>query len=192
VIGKEEKHRALTTVVPTAHVVLYGGMRRACRAHETVNRDPSEEEESMYRKMLGLLVMGGLIVLAHLTMAQEKQPDATLHLSTGSVAVGIGFTWGSGVLTYKGKEYPFSIEGLSVVDVGISKAEATGSVYDLKRLEDFNGNYTGVTAGVTVAGGAGATAVQNQNGVVINLVGTSQGLKFKLSVDGVKMTLKGS
>jgi hypothetical protein len=142
--------------------------------------------------MISLMVIGGLILLAHLTLAQEKKADATLHLSTGSVAVGIGFTWGSGVLTYQGKEYPFSIGGLSIVDVGISQAEATGSVYNLKRLEDFNGNYTGVTAGVTIAGGAGATSVQNQNGVVINLVATTQGLKFKLSVDGVKLTLKES
>jgi hypothetical protein len=141
---------------------------------------------------MSLMVIGSLIVFAHLTLAQEKKPDATLHLSTGSVAVGIGYTWGNGVLTYQGKEHPFSIEGLSVVDVGISKAEANGTVYNLKRLEDFNGNYTGVTAGATIAGGAGATSVQNQNGVVINLTGTSQGLKFKLSVDGVKMTLKKS
>jgi hypothetical protein len=146
----------------------------------------------MHRKIMSLMVLGSLIVFAHLTLAQEKKPDATLHLSTGSVAVGIGFTWGNGVLTYQGKEYPFSIEGLSVVDVGISKAEANGTVYNLKKLEDFNGSYTGVTAGATVAGGAGATSVRNQNGVVIDLVGTSQGLKFKLSVDGVKMTLKKS
>jgi hypothetical protein len=142
--------------------------------------------------MLSLMVIGSLMVGAHLTLAQEKKPDATLTLSTGSVAVGIGFTWGNGTLTYQGKEHPFSIEGLSVVDVGVSKAEATGVVYNLKKLEDFNGNYTGVTAGATVAGGAGATSVQNQNGVVINLTGTTQGLKFKLSVDGVKMTLKKS
>jgi len=146
----------------------------------------------MHRRMISLMVIGSLILLAHLTLAQEKKPDATLRLSTGSVAVGIGFTWGSGVLTYQGKEYPFSIGGLSIVDVGISQAEATGSVYNLKRLEDFNGSYTGVTAGVTIAGGAGATAVQNQNGVQINLVATTQGLKFKLSVDGVKLTLKES
>jgi hypothetical protein len=142
--------------------------------------------------MIGLMVIGSLIVLAHLTLAQEKKPDATNHLSTGSVAVGIGYTWGNGVLTYQGKEHPFSLDGLSVVDVGISKAEANGTVYNLKRLEDFNGTYTGVTAGATVAGGGGATTVRNQNGVVIDLLGTSQGLKFKLSVDGVKMTLKGS
>jgi hypothetical protein len=108
------------------------------------------------------------------------------------MAVGIGYTWGNGVLTYMGREYPFSIDGLSVVDVGISSASASGSVYNLTKLEDFNGNYMGVTAGATVAGGAGAATIQNQNGVVINLVGTGQGLQFKLSVDGVKMTLKES
>jgi hypothetical protein len=142
--------------------------------------------------MISLMVIGSLIVLAHLTLAQEKKPDATLHLSTGSVAIGIGFTWGSGVLTYQGKEHPFSVEGLSVVDVGISKAEANGTVYNLKRLEDFDGNYTGVTAGAAIAGGAGATTIRNQHGVAIDLVGTSQGLKFKLSVDGVKLALKKS
>lgn len=146
----------------------------------------------MHRKMIGLMVIGSLIVLAHLTLAQEKRPDATIHLSTGSVALGIGYTWGGGVLTYQGKEYPFSIDGLSIVDVGVSKAEANGTVYNLKRLEDFNGNYTGVTAGATVAGGGGATTIRNQNGVAIDMVGTTVGLKFKLSVDGVKMTLKKS
>ena len=32
--------------------------------------------------------------------------------------------------------------------------------------------------------------LRNQNGVVLNLVATTQGLKFKLAVDGVKVTLK--
>jgi hypothetical protein len=146
----------------------------------------------MYRKMISLMALVSLVVVVGLTLAQEKQPDATIQLSTGSVAVGIGITWGNGVLTYQGQEYPFSVDGLSVVDVGISKASASGVVYNLKKLEDFNGNYTGVTAGATIAGGAGASTIQNQNGVVINLVGTSQGLKFKLSMDGVKMTLKAS
>src|SRR5262245_20271094 len=146
----------------------------------------------MYRKMISLMAIVSLVVVVGLTLAQEKQPDATIQLSTGAVALGIGVTWGSGVLTYQGQEYPFSVDGLSVVDVGISKASASGVVYNLKKLEDFNGTYAGVTAGATIAGGAGANTMQNQNGVVINLVGTSQGLKFKLSMDGVKMTLKSS
>ena len=146
----------------------------------------------MYWRMISVMVITSLVVVGGLTLAQERQPDATVRLTAGSVAAGIGYTWGDGVLTYKGQEYPFSINGLSVVDVGISSASASGSVYNLKKLEDFNGTYTGVTAGATVAGGAGAAAMENQNGVVMNLVGTSQGLKFKLSMDGVKMTLKAS
>ena len=99
---------------------------------------------------------------------------------------------GDGVLTYLGKEYPFSVSGLSVIDVGVSSVEVKGSVYNLKKIEDFNGNYSGVTAGATVAGGAEASTIKNQNGVMINLVSATQGLQFKLSVDGVKLTLKQS
>ena len=139
---------------------------------------------------LTFLVIGSVALGSSRARAQEETPDGTVKLSAGSVAAGIGFSWGGGVLTYQGKEYPFDVSGLSVADVGISKAEGSGSVYNLKKLADFNGNYTGVSAGVTVAGGGGGMALKNQNGVVLNLVGTTQGLKFKLGVDGVKITLK--
>jgi len=122
--------------------------------------------------------------------AQEETPDGTVKISSGSVAAGMGFTWGGGVLTYQGKEHSFDVSGLSVADVGISKAEATGVVSNLKNLADFSGNYTGVSAGATVAGGGGGTVLKNQNGVTLKLTGTTQGLKFKLAVDGVKLTLK--
>jgi hypothetical protein len=144
----------------------------------------------MRRGMISVVMIGSLLVLASWALAQEKKPSGTLKLSEGSVAVGIGFSWGSGVLTYEGKEYPFSVEGLSVADVGISRADATGVVYNLTQLTDFNGNYTAVTAGAAVGGGAGATTMRNQNGVVIDLIGTTQGVKFNLSVDGVRFTLK--
>src|SRR5712672_476537 len=81
-------------------------------------------------------------------------PDATLRLSTGGFAPGIGVNWGSGTLTYKGKSYPVKVKGLSVGKVGITKASAFGKVYNLKHLQDFNGHYDvgakgmrGVTAG---------------------------------------------
>ena len=93
-------------------------------------------------------------------------------------------------MTYQGKDYPFDVSGLSVVDVGVTQAEASGDVYHLKSLADFNGNYTGVSAGAAIAGGGGGIALQNQSGVVLKLSGTTQGLKFKLGVDGVKLTLK--
>jgi hypothetical protein len=58
-----------------------------------------------------------------------------------SGAIGVGVSWGDGVLEYRGKKYPFTVEGLSVLDLGVSKVSAQGTVTNLKNLEDFNGNY---------------------------------------------------
>jgi len=113
-----------------------------------------------------------------------------VRMTGKSIAAGVGFSWGSGVLTYEGKEYPFSITGLSAGDIGITSVEVSGNVFNLKSLDQFNGNYTSFNAGVTLAGGAGGATMRNQNGVVINVVVTTQGLNFDLGVDGVKVELK--
>ena len=137
-----------------------------------------------------VITMTMFLCLSGLAIAQDKKVDATLTMSEGQVAFGIGFNWGKGVLTYEGKEYPFKVKGLSVVDIGITKATSSGKVYNLKKLEDFNGNYTAASAEGTVAGGAGALTMKNQNGVVIDLVSTTVGANLKLSVEGVKITLE--
>jgi hypothetical protein len=147
------------------------------------------EAMRVFRVASGVAAICGLLLLHSPAQAKEKA-DATIRLSSGSVAVGIGFSWGSGTLHYKGKDYPFSVDGVSVGDVGVSKAEAVGNVYHLKKLEDFNGNYTAASAGATVAGGGSASTMENQNGVKINIHSTTRGLKLKLAVDGVKIQLK--
>lgn len=146
----------------------------------------------MRRKLMtevSVAVLVGVILVAGTALAQDK-PDATLTFSGGSVSVGIGYSWGSGTLTYQGKEYAFTVDGLSVGVIGGSSVTATGDVYNLKKLEDFDGNYAAGTAQGTLGGGAGATAMQNQAGVVIKLVSTTQGIEFKLASSGVKITLK--
>ena len=49
----------------------------------------------MYRRMISVIALASLVVWVGLTLAQEKKPDATLRLSAGSVALGIGYTWGT-------------------------------------------------------------------------------------------------
>jgi hypothetical protein len=124
--------------------------------------------------------------------AAEKKaaPDATIELKGGSFAAGIGFSWGGGTLKYQDKEYPISADGLTVGEVGITNITASGKVYNLKSLEDFDGNYTGATAGATAAGGGGITSLTNQKGVKIDIVSTTQGAKLSLAVGGVKMKIK--
>ena len=134
-----------------------------------------------------LLLAGG--PPAHAKGKAKAHPDATVSFEGGSVAAGIGYSWGSGTLHYQGKSYPLKVDGLSVGDVGVSKVNASGTVWHLKKLEDFPGTYTAASAGAAVAGGGGVAAMQNQNGVEIRAHATSKGLKLKLGVDGVKIDL---
>jgi hypothetical protein len=145
----------------------------------------------MKRTLTGLAIIGVmLLMVTNGRAAEEKKPDATVKMSGKSVAAGVGFSWGSGVLTYQGKDYPFSVSGLSAGNIGAGSAELSGQVFNLQNLADFNGNFTSVGAGATVAGGGGAMSMRNQNGVVMNVVGTTKGLTFKLGVDGMKVELK--
>ena len=141
-------------------------------------------------KKIGLLLLV-LVVMTGLTQAaKEEKPDATIRLSGKAVAAGVGFSWGKGTLTYKGKDYPISVKGLSVAKVGVTGMTASGEVYHLKKLEDFDGNYTGVGAGMTLAGGRSAITVKNQNGVRIRLISTNRGVDLTVGGGGVEMKIK--
>ena len=144
----------------------------------------------MRRSVIASMLVGSFIaLLAGLAAAQAKKPDATLTLTEGSVAVGIGWTWGKGTLSYQGKTYPFKVEGLSVGEVGMTRATAAGNVFNLKKLADFSGTYAAGGAEGTVGGVAGISAMKNQNGVVVELKSTTQGANLKLAAEGVKLTL---
>jgi hypothetical protein len=117
------------------------------------------------------------------------QPDGTVNLTGGSVAAGVGFTWGHGDLNYGGQPHAFKISGVSLVDVGAASISASGHVYNLKNLADFTGNYVAMTAGITVAGGGSVAYLKNEHGVVIKLHSTDVGLRFNLAANGVKVTL---
>ena len=121
--------------------------------------------------------------------AGEQQPHATIKLEATSFALGFGFSWGNGTLTYRGKEYPVELQGFSLVDIGISSIDAVGKVYGLNNLEDFDGNYVGADAGLTLAGGGSAAALRNQNGVNIVFVSTNRGLEFALGFSSVFMKI---
>ena len=144
----------------------------------------------MNRKLVGLAIIRAMLLIAPIGRAAEEKPDATVKMTGKALSAGVGYSWGSGVLTYQGKEYPFSISGISAGDIGFNVAELSGEVFNLKNLADFNGNYTSAGAGATVAGGGGGMTMKNQNGVTMNVAGTTRGVSFKLGVDGMKVELK--
>lgn len=122
--------------------------------------------------------------------AAEDEASGTVTIESKSVALGVGVSWGDGKLHYKDKTHAFSVKGLSVVDVGVSKVSARGKVFHLNKLEDFAGTYAAAQAGAAVGGGMSAVVLRNQNGVVLELTSTQTGIKFTLAGEGIEVKLK--
>ena len=122
--------------------------------------------------------------------AEKATPSGKVTMESTSIAAGIGVTWGDGKLTLKGKTYPFSIDGLTLVDWGISKAQATGDVYNLTDPAKLGGTYVAAEAGLTLAGGMGGMVLRNQDGVILHLRSVSQGARLQLGTSGLIIKMK--
>lgn len=135
-----------------------------------------------------LVAVAVLVIAAGSAWAAEDM-TGKVSIETMSIAAGFGGTWGQGVLEYRGQRYPFTVTGFSIVDVGVAKVLASGEVYNLKKVEDFEGMFMAAMAGATLGGGAGAAAMQNQNDVSMVWTSTSQGLSFSLAQAGLSVKL---
>jgi hypothetical protein len=121
---------------------------------------------------------------------EGEKPDATVKLQSRSVAFGAGVSSGDGVISYQGKDYPFTISGLSLLDIGVSNVSATGRVYFLKNISDFSGNYFATQATFALAGGGGELVMANGNGVYVALQSQQSGTQLTLGPSGVSLKLK--
>jgi hypothetical protein len=121
-------------------------------------------------------------------------PSGYVWLSGGVVALGIGYSWGHGTLynSKDQKEYKFKISGVSVADVGGAGINAEGEVYNLTSPTDLSGDYSAVTAGLTIIEGGSVAYLKNDRGVVIKLHSQTGGLRFNLSANGMHVTLQQS
>jgi hypothetical protein len=129
--------------------------------------------------------------------------STTLHAETGSVAVVftkggliLGVGGGEGVLTFRGKHYPFTVSGMSVgATIGASTTKLVGRALNLRGPESIEGTYSAVGAGGALAGGAGSVRLRNTNGVITNgvilqLSGPKVGVELSAAVAGVTIRLK--
>src|SRR6266851_1096418 len=116
-------------------------------------RQRPKEWGSMQRTIMNMGAIASLCLMASCLTAQAQPPDATLKVHTVSIAVGAGYSWGGGIMTFQGQAYPCRVDGLAVGAVGSSSADAIGNVYNLTHIEDFSGHYLAVSAGALLAGG---------------------------------------
>jgi hypothetical protein len=122
-------------------------------------------------------------------IAQEEPPAGRVSIETTSVAAGIGLSWGHGTLKLHGREYRFSVDGVTFVDFGVGKSSAVGEVYNLNQVAKFEGNYVAAEASFALGGGVGKVALRNSNGVIIHLTSISQGARLQLGSSGINIKL---
>lgn len=138
--------------------------------------------------LIASIILAVCVIFSGTVIAQDK-PSGTIEISSKTIAIGIGVSWGHGTLKYKGKEYRFKVDGLSVLDLGIASVSAAGEVFNLEYVSDFAGTYSGGEAAAALAGGAGTATLKNQNGVKLKIKSKKQGVQLKLAPEGLKIKL---
>jgi len=148
------------------------------------------------RAMRALAAGAGLVLLAACAATQPAPNAQSIEGLTPSGTVRItevvaaGMTGGSGTLMFQGRSYPIRLVGSVIGPGGASKIEASGNVYNLSNLSQFEGLYAESTgkAGLEQSGMA-QLWMRNKNGVIMHLTGTSQGMVLSLGRDEVMVKL---
>jgi hypothetical protein len=134
--------------------------------------------------LLGFLVSAGAA-----TPTFAEVGAVSVVFTKGGFILGVG--GGQGVLTFRGKRYPFTVSGMSIgFTVGASTTKFTGRALNLRSPSDLAGSYAVAGAGGAVAAGAGGVQLQNANGVILQLSGPKVGAEVSAAVGGVTIAMR--
>lgn len=146
------------------------------------------------RLRLTAFVVAALAAITALAIARADDQlvqSGTLTISQTRVGFLVSAHAGGGTLHYRGQDYPFSIGGLGIGGIGITKLEATGTVYNMTDRAEFSGVYSQLRSGITVGDqGNGKLWLKNGSGVVLKLRGASKGVGLSLGADAVTISFK--
>jgi hypothetical protein len=137
------------------------------------------------------LVAIAVCALVLSTASSLAQAPGYVRVKLVKAGLMVGAGSGSGVLTYRGRDYPFSVSGVSLgVTAGGSVSRLEGWASGIKEVRDFAGTYSSVGAGGALVGGAGGVRVENEKGVVITLRGPKAGMEFAANLSRIAISLK--
>jgi hypothetical protein len=146
----------------------------------------------MRKYVKGMMLAAAIGFLASVGLATPSVAETgrvTVVFTKGGFIVGVG--GGKGVLTFRGKNYPFTVSGMSVgFTIGASTTKFVGRALNLRSPGDLAGSYAAGGAGGALAAGAGGVQLQNANGVILQLSGPKVGAEVSAAVGGVTITMQ--
>jgi outer membrane immunogenic protein len=148
------------------------------------------------RKMSARLVLSAAITVGAMlqtaSAADQECPAGDLPVSATveghmtTVGFIVGARWGEGTLTLAdGSQHKFTAQGAKLLETGAAKVTFKGKVYNLQKMEDFEGNYGAISGGLTVIKGlTGGAVLTNDKCVYINVEGESEGVRLSAPAPG--------
>jgi len=99
---------------------------------------------------------------------------ATFDLKVYALSSGQKASNASGVLTYQGKKYPFTVKGIGLNEnqIGAAQLVANATVYNLNKASDFEGTYFAVIAEMEATG---KSRIRSNKNILVDLRGWSKG-----------------
>jgi hypothetical protein len=145
-----------------------------------------DRREGLLRRRAAIL---GLLVAMSLVSSAEAK-DGYLSVTFTKVGLVGGVGAGRGVLTFEGREHPFTVYGLSLgVAIGGSVTHLEGRAAYMSKLSDFPGSYRAFGLGGALVGGAGGVQLKNKHGVIVTLEGPKAGMEFSANLSRVRFAL---
>ncbi len=125
-------------------------------------RKPGKAETMSWVVRLGVLTLFAVVLPVTSSLAQATGYVRVKLLKAGLL---VGAGGGNGVLTYRGRDYPFRISGLSLgLAAGASLSRLEGRASGIRQVSDFAGTYSSVGGGGTFVGGYGGVQLGNGEG----------------------------
>jgi hypothetical protein len=141
----------------------------------------------------GVLYLTGCVGSVELgrDAVKGQTPDGTVDMHEVQAAyIGSGSA-GTGVLSFRGVQYPFEVGGVGVGGFGLSTIDATGEVYNLRELGQFPGTYGQARYGFAIGTLSGGDLwMQNEAGVIMHLKAKREGLMLSLGGDAVVIKMR--
>jgi lipid-binding SYLF domain-containing protein len=135
-----------------------------------------------------ILSGAGLATAAFVVPAEAATGSVSLHIASAGFIFGV--TGGSGTLSFRGRQFPLRVGGISAgALIGVSATDLVGSATNIHSPGDIAGIYSAIGAGMSIAGGRSNAQLSNANGVVLRLHGRQVGFSFSIDLSGMSISL---
>ena len=144
---------------------------------------------SIHSMKYGAAIVAAVIMLVGTSVESHAQ-TGSVHLTVVKAGFIVSTGSGTGTLDYQGRTYRLSVSSFGFGTIGVSEGELVGTAHNLRTAADIAGTYKAAAAGLTVGAGGQVARFQNENGVILELVGAQLGLALSLGSAGMTIVLQ--